>query len=312
MSGNKNNYLITARRDKKDEFYTQYDDISAEVDKFSTYFSGKVVYCPADHHTKSNFPKYFIDNFDRLNLKGLYISDIDDGAYYYDGKTEERIGGPVDIRGDRFIDYLNKCDIVVTNPPFSLFVKFLHRILEAEKDFLIIGQQNAITTRYTFSYILENRVYVDFSFKGLAAWFDVPDYYEDVAASGEHKEGKIRVSGVVWFTSFNILNDVDELELKCSCKDELGNHDHKRYPFFDNFREISGKREDCICVNKTTEIPKDWNGYIGVPITFLGKYNPNQFEIIQLDHYGPLGNQDNKIEGKQKYRRIYIKKRERE
>lgn len=302
-----NNFLINARRERNDEFYTQYCDIESEMKKFEKFLSGKIIYCPTDHHTKSNFPVFFRNNFERLGIRGLYTSDIDDGAYYYDGKNETRIGGPVDIRGDRFIEYMCLSDVIITNPPFSLFVKFLDNIINYEKDFIIIGQQNTISTKSVFSYIMENKVYVDYGFKGIAGWFDVPDDYVDSASAGEHIKGKIRVSGVVWYTSYNVTEDNDSIELTKSHLKENGEHDYEKYPVFDNFRKISGLSEDAICVDKVKDIPYDWNGYMGVPISFFGKYNPNQFELIQLDHYGPLGNQDNCINGKQKYRRIYIK-----
>jgi len=294
-----NNFLINARRGRNDEFYTQYSDIESEMDKFEKFLRGKVVYCPCDHHEKSNFPLYFRNNFRRLELAGLYISDLYDGVYYFDGQNETNIGGPIDIRGDRFIEHLYKCDVVVTNPPFSLFLKFIDAIIMTKRDYIIIGSQNSITNRYMFEYIKDGKSYVDYGFKGLAGHFIVPEHYEDFASAGDHKEGMIRVSGVVWYTSFNISIDKPFIE--------LSNKSIEDFQTFDNFKEISGLSEDCICVDKVKDIPEGWKGYIGVPITFLEKWNPEQFELVQLDHWGPLGNQDNVVNGETKYRRIYIR-----
>lgn len=321
----RNNYLVEARKSKNDEFYTLYEDIEKEVLKFKNKFEGKVVYCPCDT-PDSNFVKFFKDNFDNLKLKELYYSSNTDNLYYYtkingnertltvtnfySGTTKIDVAStPVDITTDKFIKVMNFCDIIVTNPPFSLFVKFLQDIIDCGKEYLIIGQQNTITCKSVFENIMSGKTHLDYGFKGIAGWFKVPDNYVDYATTGEHKEGLIRVSGVIWYTSFNIDNTRPLINLKNSYYNEDGTPNNEKYKFFDNFRAISGLDEDCINVGKIKDIPCDYYGYMGVPITIMGKYNPNQFEIIQLDHYGVLGNLDNVVEGKQTYRRVYVKLR---
>lgn len=304
----KNNYLVNARKKKNDEFYTQYSDIESECNKFRSSFKNKVVYCPCDS-TKSKFPEFFKNNFNELGIKGLYYSSIDDDAYYYDGNVEAKISGNIDITKQEYNDMLNKVDVVVTNPPFSLFISFLNGLVVNKKDFLIVGQQNTISCKDVFNHLKNDGVSVDYGFKGIAGWFDVPEQYEDTASSGEHKTGKIRVSGVVWYTSLPLDNEKPFIELKKHYYDENGNPNNDEYPVYDNFREISKLDEDCINVNEVKNIPCDYYGYMGVPISFFGKYNPEQFELIQLDHYGPLGNQDNVVNGKQKYRRLYVRLR---
>lgn len=303
----KNNYLTNARKKKNDEFYTQYCDIENECMKFKEFFNGKYVYCPCDS-SKSKFPIFFKDKFDELGLKGLIYSSIDDYAYQYtksDG--EEHIEEKIDILSSSFDKMLNLVDIVVTNPPFSLFIDFLDKLVCSGKQFLIIGQQNSISCKSVFSHLKDDGVVVDYGFKGIAGWFDVPEHYEDTASSGDHKEGKIRVSGVVWYTNLPITNEKPFIKLKKSYYNEDGTPKYDEYPFYDNFRSISGLNEDCINVNEVKNIPCDYYGYMGVPISFFGKYNPKQFELIQLDHYGPLGNQDNVVNGEQKYRRLYVR-----
>lgn len=294
--------LTQARVNKKDEFYTQYKDVETEVNKISSQLSGKSVYCPCDSES-SNFVKFFKNNFQKFGLKFLYYSDIDNGAFKYDGVEEMRISGPISIEGDSFIDMLSNCDVVITNPPFSLFNNFLCDLVENDKKFLIVGNQNAITSKRVFLTIQNNNVQIDFSgFKGLAGYFIVPDDYDDYAASVSHIDGFIRVSGVVWYTNIDgvVNNEGIEFGMK---------FDPNVHKFYDNFRTISGLSEDCINIDKTKDIPSDWYGYIGVPISFVSKYNPEQFDIIQLDHYGPLGNLDNVVDGKSKYRRIYIRRK---
>jgi len=301
----KNNHLINARNSKNDEFYTQYKDIEEEVSKFKSSFNGKIVYCPCDS-CNSKFPQYFKDKFKELGLKGLYRSAINDDAFYYDGNEEIRIDGIVDITKQSFIDLMLKCDIVVTNPPFSLFREFLDNIINNKKQFLIIGQQNTISCKSVFTHIMDGELTLDYGFNGIAGWFEVPSEYEDYAVAGEHKVGMIRVSGVIWYTNLPIEKEVPFIKLKKRYYNEDGSI-NTYYKTYDNFREISGLDEDCININKVSDIPCDYYGYMGVPISFFGKYNPRQFELIQLDHYGPLGNQDNVVDGVAKYRRIYVK-----
>ncbi len=363
-----NDYLIEARKNKNDEFYTRYEDVESEVMKFKDKFENKTVYCPCDT-SDSNFVKFFIDNFDTLKInKLIYGSDVVNVVEYtnalvidtdtlapieryviksYYGKYGEEIPAvniakvlncdsefinsiiedfnnrnkfflhtehdyTSDITSPIFLDILKECDIVVTNPPFSLFVKFLKDIIDNKKDFLIVGQQNTISCKSVFESIVSDQVKIDYGFKGIAGWFYTPEHYKDIATAGEHIEGMIRVSGVVWYTSFDCYNERPFIKLKQSYYNEDGTPNNEKYRFFDNFRAISGLDEDCINVGKVKDIPNDYYGYMGVPISFFGKYNPKQFELIQLDHYGPLGNQDNVVDGKMTYRRIYVRLRKRD
>jgi len=312
----KNNYLTKARKEKNDEFYTQYEDVKSECDKFFHAFEGKTVYCPCDNRN-SKFVQYFIDNFEKFKLKGLFYSSIDTEAAYYNGKDTLPVSlnsygnviEKVDIMKSGYRLIASLSDIIVTNPPFSLFNDFLNGLIEMKKDFLIIGQQNSISCKDVFAHLKDDGVIVDYGFKGIAGWFDVPTDYQDIATAGEHIEGKIRVSGVVWYTTLHLDIEKPFIKLKKSYYNEDGTPNNEAYPFYDNFRTISGLNEDCINVDKVKDIPCDYYGYMGVPISFFGKYNPSQFELIQLDHYGPLGNQDNIVNGTQKYRRLYVRLR---
>lgn len=305
----KNNHLINARQNKNNEFYTQYQDVESEVMKFADRFKEKVVYCPCDNEN-SQFVKFFVNNYHKLGLSGLFASAIDGKTIHYDGeKTVDCEMDNIDITKDEYLNLLDVCDIVVTNPPFSLFVKFLQSIVDNNKEYLIIGQQNSITCKSVFENIMTGKVHLDYGFKGIAGWFYTPDDYIDYATSGDHRDGLIRVSGVIWYTSFNCEDENPFIELKSSYYNEDGTSNNKKYRFFDNFRTISGLDEDCINIGKVKDIPYDYHGYMGVPVSFFGKYNPKQFELIQLDHYGPLGNLDNVVDGKTVYRRIYIKRK---
>ena len=168
-----------------------------------------------------------------------------------------------DFRSPECIELLKEADIVVTNPPFSLFREYLAQLVKYDKKFLIVGHQNAITYKEVFPLIKENRIWLGYGFRGNAAHFKSP--YEDVATAGDHREGMIRVSGVNWFTNLDHSKRHEELDLVCHYSPE-------DYPPYDNY--------DAIEVGKTSDIPCDFNGIMGVPITFLDKYNPEQFEIL--------------------------------
>lgn len=305
----KNNHLINARKTKKNEFYTLYSDIESEMMKFKNEFKDKIVYCPCDNE-KSEFRRFFIEKYSEFNLSGFYASALDGNTIYYDGKNIIELDKEgVDITKPKFIGLLDKCDLVVTNPPFSDFVVFINTIIQHNKEFLIVGQQNTITCKSIFENIMNDKIHLDYGFSGIAGWFKTPKEYDDYAVAGEHKEGLIRVSGVIWYTSFVFEENRPFINLKCSYYNEDGTVNSEKYKTFDNFRKISGLDCDCINVGKVKDIPNDYYGYMGVPISFFGKYNPKQFELIQLDHYGPLGNQDNIVDGKMTYRRIYVRLR---
>lgn len=286
--------LHKAKVNKKDEFYTQLEDIERELKHYKEHFRDKVVYCNCDDPRVSNFFHYFSYNFEKLGLKkliatcyknqerDLFSENKSERAIYleYDGDKNgnnmpdaEEIGvhelkGDGDFRSEESIELLKQADIVVTNPPFSLFREYVSQLVEYDKKFIIIGHQNALTYKETFKLIKENKMWLGYGFKGGAAHF-INKHYEDYATAGDHKEGMIRVSGVVWYTNLDIKKRHEDLILYKTYKD---NEDE--YPKYDNY--------DAINVNKTKDIPIDYDGDMGVPITFMNKYNPEQFEIIGL------------------------------
>ncbi len=289
---NTNTGLHSAKKNSKDEFYTQISDIENELRHYKQHFQGKTVLCNCDDPRISNFFKYFALKFNDLGLKRLIATcyknqDIDlfsqhdcEQAVYiiYDGcPTIDHIPnadeievkplkGDGDFRSQECIELLKQADIVCTNPPFSLFKEYVAQLMQYNKKFLIIGHQNALTYKDCFNYIKENRMWLGYGFKGGAAHFF--SNYEDVASGGNHFQGMIRVSGVVWFTNLEIAKRHEDLILyKLYTPEE--------YPFYDNYYYA-------INVNKTTDIPMDYDGLMGVPITFMDKYNPEQFEIVTL------------------------------
>lgn len=287
-----NKNLTQAKKNKKDEFYTQLSDIENELKHYKKHFKGKVVYCNCDDPRVSNFFHYFSYNFEKLGLKKLIATcyknkqidlfsqnDTEQAIYLeYNGDKNgsnvpdlEEIGihhlkGDGDFRSEESIDLLKEADIVVTNPPFSLFREYVAQLMEYDKKFIIVGHQNATKYKEIFRFIKENKIWLGHGFKGGAGHF-INKYYEDYATANDKKEGMIRVSGVVWFTNLDINKRHEDLILY----KEYISEDYLKY---DNY--------DAIEVSKTKEIPKNYNGIMGVPITFLTKYNPKQFEIVGM------------------------------
>lgn len=318
-----NKDLISAKRNKKDEFYTQLADIEKELKHYKKHFKNKTVLCNCDDPRVSNFFYYFSCNFEHLGLKRLIATcyknqNIDlfsqneaEKAVYliYDGDKNgnrkvdiEEIGikqlkGDGDFRSKECIELLKQADIVVTNPPFSLFREYVAQLVEYKKKFLIIGSINAVTYKEIFKLIKENKIWLGISIHSGDREFGVPDNYPINAAGYRiDSNGKkfIRIKGVRWFTNLDYPQRYEDLVL-------YKKYNKEEYPKYDNY--------DAININKVSDIPCDFDGIMGVPITFLDKYNPKQFEIIQLDHWGRLGNLNNVVKGKTLYRRIYIKKR---
>lgn len=287
-----NTNLHKAKRGKNDEFYTQLSDIEKELRHYKHHFRDKVVFCNCDDPRISNFFHYFSYNFEALGLKklittcyknqdrDLFSKNKSEKAIYleYTGDKNgdnipnpEEIGiheleGDGDFRSAESIELLKKADIVVTNPPFSLFREYVAQLVEYDKQFIIVGHQNAITYKEIFKLIKEDKLWLGFGFTGGAAHF-INQHYEDYATAGDHKDGMIRVSGVHWFTNLDIRKRHEDLIL-------FKPYIPEEYPSYENY--------DAINVNKTKDIPMDFRGVIGVPITFLDKYNPDQFEIIGL------------------------------
>lgn len=344
-----NSNLNQAKEAKKDEFYTQLSDIENELRHYRSHFQGKTVLCNCDDPYESNFFKYFALNFNALGLKKLIATCyngspvqgnelmIDFGNFSYEPKkiaykveiseVNDSNGDGVinltdvqyliknknnvlsllkengDFRSNECIELLKQSDIVVTNPPFSLFREYVAQLIDYGKKFLIIGHQNAITYKEIFPLIMNNKLWLGYGFKGGAAHFVSP--YDDVASANDHKKGMIRVSGVHWFTNLEIKKRHEELVLYSKYNDS-------EYPRYDNY--------DAINVNKTNEIPMDYDGVMGVPITFLDKYNPEQFEIIGATESEGKGfsngiwNKNSKVaqplvNGERKYKRVFIRKK---
>lgn len=274
-----NQNLQAAKAAKKDEFYTQLTDIEKELRHYKEHFKGKTVLCNCDDPRVSNFFKYFSMNFEHLGLKRLICTcykhqDVDlfgdhssEKAVYIDYTGGEEnilpLKGDGDFRSEECIELLKQADIVVTNPPFSLFREYVAQLMKYEKKFLIIGHQNAIKYIDIFPLMKENKIWLGYGFTGGATHF--LSTYADTATAGNHKEGMIRVSGVVWFTNLEISKRNEEIILYKTYSEE-------EYPKYVNY--------DAIDVPKTGEIPCDYFGKMGVPITFMDKYCPTQFEII--------------------------------
>jgi Adenine-specific methyltransferase EcoRI len=291
-STSKNKNLHKAKDSKKDEFYTQLGDIERELRYYKSHFKDKVVYCNCDDPRVSNFFHFFSYNFEKLGLKKLIATcyknqDMDlfsenksEQAIYlvYEGDKNDNkvpdlneigvknLKGDGDFRSKECIELLKQADIVVTNPPFSLFREYVEQLMEYDKKFVIVGHQNAIKYNFIFKLFLENKIWLGYGFKGGAAHF-INKHYEDYATAGDHKEGMIRVSGVTWFTNLDISKRHEDLIL-------YKEYNSEEYPRYDNY--------DAINVDKTKDIPIDFDGDIGVPITFMDKYNPEQFEILGI------------------------------
>lgn len=302
----KNTNLHRAKKEANDEFYTQYEDIAKEIEHYKEHLKGKVVYCNCDIPYFSNFHKYFLDNFKDLELKKLivtgYVKNGNGKCSIYDGEraTDYDLLGDGDFRGDECVDMLQKADVIITNPPFSLFREFIKVMVDNDKDFIVVGNKNAITYKDVFPLIKENKMWLGVKSLGVDTYFDIPKVYADelVAYKKEGSAYKIingRIMGrvqICWFTSFNVRKN-DYLEL-------TKEYNESEYPKYDNY--------DAINVDKTKDIPKDYYGVIGVPITFLDKHNQNQFEIVKF-RKGDDG-KDLRVDGKDKFNRVLIKRKE--
>ncbi len=309
------NNLHTAKLQKKDEFYTQRADIEKELTRYKDQFRSKVVFCNCDDPYESNFFKYFASSFNHLGLKKLIatsytkspiagtqlpifemeglkpdgkqpfkvevneVPDSDgDGAVdlgdvqnliKHTKNTSSSLQGNGDFRSHECIELLKEADIVVTNPPFSLFREYVAQLMEYDKKFLILGNQNAITYKETFKLIKENKMWLGYD-NGGTKWFQVPDDYDIPTESRKKIENGIKyisMGSIVWFTNLDTTKRHEEVDL-------YKKYTPEEYPKYDNY--------DAIEVSKFADVPMDWNGAMGVPITFLDKYNPQQFEIIGL------------------------------
>ncbi len=312
-SSNKN--LHNASKAKKDEFYTQLADIELELKHYKDQFRDKVVFCNCDDPKESNFVKYFSMNFEYLGLKKLiathykeanlftrespykleYKGDKNDNRMPDSSEFMTKLINTGDFRSEECIELLKETDIVVTNPPFSLFREYLAQLVEYKKKFLIIGNVNSITYKECFKLIKDNGMWLGASIHSGDREFRVPDDYPlNAVGSRVDSDGHkyIRVKGVRWFTNMDYKERHENLVL-------YKKYNPEEYPKYDNY--------DAINVDKTADIPVDYTGAIGVPITFLDKYNPSQFEIIKFRKGDD--DKDLVINGKSPYFRIIIEKK---
>lgn len=293
----KNKGLGAAKAGKKDEFYTQLTDIEKELQHYRSFFKDKVVLCNCDDPRISNFFRYFALNFKWLGIKklittcyknqnvDLFSENMAEQAVYleYDGTTInnslpnlDEIGikplkGDGDFRSDECIELLKQADVVVTNPPFSLQREFIAQLIKYKKKFLILGNINNLATKDLAPFVIQNQLWLGVSIHSGDRKFLVPDDYPlNAAGCGIDENGNrfIRVKSVRWFTNIDYPTRHEDLIL-------YQQYSPDAYPTFGNFK-------DCIVVEDTTDIPNDWFGLMAVPITFLDKYSPNQFEIIAI------------------------------
>lgn len=293
--------LDKAKTNKKDEFYTRYQDIEKEIIHYTKHFKDKVVYCNTDNPKYSNYWKYFYDHFSELGLKKLYATYIGDcvSVYSYDGHEveSEALTGDGDFRSDECIEILKKSDIVVTNPPFSLFREYINQLDEYNKDFLVICNINAITYKEIFALIQANKAWLGISFGRGISGFIVPNDYELYGTETDVLENGDRIispNNCMWLTTLDNEKRHQPIELVKTYKDH-----EDEYPRYDNY--------DGINVNKTQHIPSDYLGAMGVPITFLNKFDPDQFEIIKFRKGDD--DKDLRVNGKSPYFRILIKRK---
>ena len=338
MSGNKS--LHAANRAKNDEFYTELADIDKELRHYKHHFKNKTVYCNCDDPRVSNFFHYFSHNFETLGLKKLMATcyksqaadlfsqnDSEQAVYLiYEGdKNGNRVPDPSEIqvlplkgdgdfRSEECIALLKQADIVVTNPPFSLFREYVAQLVEYDKKFLIIGNKNAITYKEIFPLIKDDKMWLGVTPMGTDMLFGVPDHYAETLVQTKKSGSSYRIidgevkarAQACWFTNLDHDKRHEELIL-------YKRYTPEEYPHYDNY--------DAIEVSKVAEIPCDFDGAMGVPITFLDKHNPEQFEIVGATESEGKGFSDGLwdesskvaqplINGEKRYKRIFIKRRQ--
>ena len=293
-----NENLIYAKKNKNDEFYTLLIDIEKEMRNYPSQFLNKTIYCNCDDYRKSNFVKYFHDNFSVLKIKKLIATGYNVNGngicYMYDGNNELiiQLNGHGDFRDEECRSLLKDADVVVTNPPFSLFREFIVLMMKFNKKFLIIGNKNAITYKEVFPLIQNNQLWCGVTMQ-CGGRFILPSSDTDFTSASYKKVGDnntVVICGGHWFT--NIVN-----KQRNSPLDLYKHYNPTEYPKYDNY--------DAIDCGKTCDIPMDYDGVIGVPITFLDKYCPEQFEIVKFRKGDD--EKDLSINGKCPYFRILIR-----
>lgn len=330
--------LHSANRSKNDEFYTQLVDIENELKYYKEQLRDKVVFCNCDDPFESNFFKYFASNFNHLGLKkliatsytkspivGQQVLPLDIEGLKPDGKQpfkieinevidtdgsgsinladveyllkhDKNIAAPLkgngDFRSDECVELLRQSDVVITNPPFSLFREYLAQLVEHNKKFLIIGNTNSITYKEVFKLIQEDKLRTGYTKFNVGMFFVVPDDWEKYHHIDENGKKIARVSTSCWFTNMEVSKHREKVQL-------YKKYDPEKYPKYDNYNAIN--------VDKYTDIPMDYEGVIGVPITFVDKFNPDQFEIVKFRKGDD--EKDLIINGKYPYFRILIKRK---
>lgn len=321
MSRNATNTLLQkAKKNKSDEFYTQLVDIESELKHYKDHFKDKVVFCNCDDPRISNFFHYFVIKFKELGLKKLIAAcyrkpernlfnlkeEAENGFFYeYTGAKGEKIKpnskdviyfeGDGDFRSIESIKLLKQSDIVVTNPPFSLFREYVNQLVKYDKRFLIIGNINAITYKEIFKLIKENKAWLGVNLGRGISGFIVPEHYELYGTEARIDDFGNRVvspNNCLWLTNLDNSKRHEDIALT---KKYFGNE--MDYPEYDNYEGIN--------INKTQNIPVDYPGAMGVPITFLHKFNPDQFELIKFRKGDD--ERDLSINGKCPYFRILIR-----
>ena len=316
-----NKNLTTAKREKNDDFYTTFDDISKEMNHYREYLKGKVVFCPCDkvfNEGRSEFVNYFTSLFHELGLKKVIFTQYNPNGVGYKSEWElEKCGYKWEYNGEfednRFIDeseidfyplkgngsfdsrecreIMKECDIVITNPPFSRFRDFIEQLITMDKKFIIIGPENAITYKEIFPFIKENKIWLGFS---KPSAFRIPvEEIDENNKSQFIKDGVVyqKFGNICWFTNLEHEKRIEKIPL-------IKKYNPDEYPHYDNY--------DAIEVGSYKDIPVDYDDIIGVPISYLQHHNPNQFEIIKFRK----GNDDKdlSINGKCPYFRILIRK----
>lgn len=339
MGSNAN--LHTAKNEKNDEFYTRLEDIEKELSHYKAYFKGKTVFCNCDDPYESNFFKYFAMNFNFLGLKKLIATCYDSSpvvgeqlSLFPDKRpykieitevTDENGDGAIDLsdveyllknkhntraklksgdfRSEECIELLKQADIVVTNPPFSLFREYVAQLIEYKKQFVIIGNQNAITYKEIFPLLKENKMWLG-NHSG-AQSFLVPQNFERNNTYIENGKKYAKFGNICWFTNLDTKKRHEIMPL-------YKKYSPEEYPQYDNYAAIE--------VSKVSDIPYDYSGAMGVPITFFDKYNPEQFEIIGATESEGKGfsnglwNVDCEVaqalvKGERKYKRLFIRRK---
>lgn len=302
--------LSNAKKAKNDEFYTQLSDIENELKHYKNHFAGKVVYCNCDDARKSNFFRFFQKKFSDYGLKKLITTSYNENGHgsvlVYEGDTNgngklddnevkvSELKGNGDFRSEECLKLLKEADIVVTNPPFSLFRDYIATLVEYGKKFLVIGNQNAITYKEIFPLIKENKLWTG---NNMVKTFRVPQVTNKNCEVLPNGDIIAKFGSICWFTNLDIKKRHEEIIL-------YKKYNEEEFPKYDNY--------DAIEVSKVCEIPKDYNGVMGVPITFLYSYCPSQFEIV-----GQMANTSITetnfgypfVNGKRKYARILIRKK---